>query len=332
MPIPVPQSVEPVSTSFDINYNWDYTVHNQALRNLYFKGEDMQWTPRAAFDWSLEVDPYAENLPDDQSILARSKYFNLMSERERGAVRLEMFSWTISQLMHGEQGALLVTAAMVDRVPGIDEKLYASTQVMDEARHMAVYHQYLDTKLERVYPISPDLKILLDETLRKKNWDEMYLGMQIVVEGLALSAFKFIQVATKDSEPLIHKITHYVQQDEARHVAFGVLSLQNFYKQCTEAEINERVDFLAEACALIRERLIPYQVWDHLGFARQEMLDLVKVSDQQRQFQNLLFSTVVPNIKKLGLLTPRLRVAFDKLGVLDFEHFPSTVDVDFSKD
>lgn len=331
MAIRQPESVEIVPTSFDITYNWDYSTKKPDLRALYHKGEDLQWTPRAAIDWTIQVDPYAENLPDDQSVIARSSQFRLMTPRERGEVRREMLSWTLSQFMHGEQGALLVAAAMVDRIPGIDEKLYASTQVMDEARHMAVYNQYLTTKLERVYPISPELKMLLDETLRKKNWDEMYLGMQIVVEGLALSAFKFIQTITKDREPLLHDVTHYVQQDEARHVAFGVLSLQDFYQQCTETEINERVEFLAEACALIRERLIPYQVWDHLGFPRHEMAELVKVSDQQRQFQNMLFATVVPNIKRIGLLTPRLRTAFDALGVLQFEDWPSTIDADSSQ-
>src|SRR3989344_544813 len=133
-------------------------------------------------------------------------------------------------------------------------------------------------------------------------------------------------MVTKDREPLLHDVTRYVQQDEARHVAFGVLALRDFYQNLSGREINERVEFLAEACYLIRERLVPRQVWERLGFPEREMQKLMKISEHQQQFQNLLFSTVVPNIKKLGLLTPKLREAFDKLGVLHFEDWPSSMD------
>lgn len=321
-----PKSIEAVLASLDIIYNWDYSEQNQELRRLYHKGEYAQWIPERDINWNREVNPYAENLPDDQSVIAKSKRFQGISEKERGEIRRHMLSWTLSQFMHGEQGALLVTASMVMCVPGMDAKYYGATQVMDEARHMFVYHKYLTEKLDLIYPISPELKTLLDETIRKKNWDERFLGMQIVVEGLALSAFKFIQQVTKDREPLLHDVTRYVQQDEARHVGFGVLALRDFYKECTAAEIHERVEFLAEACHLIRERLVPKQVWERLGFPAKEMFALVKESSQQRQFQNLLFSTVVPNIKKLGLLTQELRTAFNRLGVLQFESWPSTID------
>lgn len=319
-------SIELLPVQYEIAYNWDYDPKNPELLNLYHKGEDKQWIPRVAIDWSREVNPYAENLPDDPSVIANSKRISKMSERERGKLRREMLAWTLSQFMHGEQGALIVAAAMVDRVPGIDEKFYAATQVMDEARHVAVYHQYLTTKLECQYPISPDLKQFLDNIITQVHWDMMYLGMQGLVEGLALAAFKTIQVFTKNREPLLHDITRYIQQDEARHVAFGVLALKNFYAECSEQEIHERVQFIAEGCHLLRERLVPYQVWDKMGFPRDEMEALIKVSEQQRQFQDFLFSTIVPNINKLGLLNTELRAAFDKLGVLQFESWPSTVD------
>lgn len=318
--------IELLPVEFDIAYNWGYESQSPDLLNLYHKGEDQQWIPRIAIDWNREVDPYAENLPDDPSVVANSKRISKMSERERGILRREMLAWTLSQFMHGEQGALLVAAEMVDRIIGFIEKIYASTQVMDEARHVMVYNRYLTTKLECQYPITPDLKQFLDIIITQTAWDKMYLGMQILVEGLALAAFKTIQVFTKNREPLLHDITRYIQQDEARHVAFGVLALKDFYSECSEQEIHERVQFIAEGCHLLRERLVPYQVWDKMGFPRHEMEALLKVSEQQRQFQNLLFSTVVPNIKKLGLLTPELRIAFDQLGVLQFESWPSTVD------
>ena len=261
-----PSRIELLPIELEVLYNWNYDTTKPDLRTLYKKGELAQWVPERDIDWSREVDPCAENIPDDQSVITASKRLQKMTEKERGEARRHLLSWTLSQFMHGEQGALLVTSSMVMCVPETDAKYYGATQVMDEARHMFVYHKYLTEKLDLVYPISPELKTLLDETLRKENWDERFLGMQIVVEGLALSAFKFIQMVTKDREPLLHDVTRYVQQDEARHVAFGVLALRDFYQNLSGREINERVEFLAEACYLIRERLVPRQVWERLGF------------------------------------------------------------------
>ena len=129
--------------------------------------------------------------------------------------------------MHGEQGALICTAQIVETVPWIDAKYYAATQVMDEARHVEVFARYLDTKLSGHYPINAHLKMLLDDIIADSRWDMTYLGMQIMVEGLALAAFGFLHQMT--TEPLLKQLLRYVMSDEARHVAFGVLSLQEYY-------------------------------------------------------------------------------------------------------
>ena len=138
-------------------------------------------------------------------------------------------AWTLSQFMHGEQGALLCTAKIVDSVPWMDAKYYAATQVMDEARHVEVYAKYLREKLEWEFPVNVHLRELLDDVLSDPRWDFTYLGMQIMVEGLALAAFGFQYQFSPD--PLLKQITRYVMSDEARHVAFGVLSLQEAYQQ-----------------------------------------------------------------------------------------------------
>lgn len=319
--------IEIIPAVIPVAYNWGYVPENLELMKLYQKGQEAQWIPNQAIDWNRQVDPYAENLPDDPVFFSNSRIIKNMSERELGVVRQHRLSWTLSQFLHGEQGALLATASIVMCTLGFDSKYYAATQVMDEARHVFVYDKYLTEKLELAYPISPDLKTLLDEILKMKNWDARYLGMQILVEGIALSAFKTIQAFTKDREPLLHDVTHYVQQDEARHVAFGVLALRDFYNELSEPEVQERIEFIAWACHLLRERLVPYQVWERLGLPRKEMEELLKLSGQQQQFQALLFSTIVPNIKKLGLLNKKLRESFDKLGVLEYESWPSTIDM-----
>ena len=144
-------------------------------------------------------------------------------------------NWTLSQFMHGEQGALICTAKIVETVPWIDAKYYAATQVMDEARHVEVFAKYLDTKLSGHYPINAHLKMLLDDIVEDSRWDMTYLGMQIMVEGLALAAFGFMHQLT--TEPLLKQLLRYVMSDEARHVAFGVLSLKEYYDELTDAEM-----------------------------------------------------------------------------------------------
>jgi hypothetical protein len=234
-------------------------------------------------------------------------------------------AWTLSQFMHGEQGALLCTAKIVDSVPWIDAKYYAATQVMDEARHVEVYSKYLRDKLEWEFPVNVHLRELLDDVLADPRWDFTYLGMQIMVEGLALAAFGFQYQFSPD--PLLKQITRYVMADEARHVAFGVLSLQEAYQQLGAAEIRERQEFCYEAAVRMRDRFLSQEVWEALGMPVKECCAIVLNNPLQLEFRKVLFSKIVPNLKKLGLLDAGdgwLRRKFGELGVLEYETWEDT--------
>jgi hypothetical protein len=240
-------------------------------------------------------------------------------------VGVETQNWTLSQFLHGEQGALLCTAKIVETVPWIDAKYYAATQVMDEARHVEVFAKYLDDKLSGHYPINPHLKLLLDDIVADSRWDMTYLGMQIMVEGLALAAFGFLHNLT--TEPLLKQLLRYVMSDEARHVAFGVLSLKEYYEQLTDAEMLERQEFAFEAAVRMRDRFLQQEVWERMEIDVKEVLPLVVASPQRLLFQSMLFSKIVPNCKKLGLLDANggwLRERFTELGVIQFEDNPDT--------
>ena len=231
----------------------------------------------------------------------------------------------LSQFMHGEQGALICTAQIVETVPWIDAKYYAATQVMDEARHVEVFAKYLDTKLSGHYPVNAHLRMLLDDIISDDRWDMTYLGMQIMVEGLALAAFGFMQQMT--TEPLLKKLLRYVMSDEARHVAFGVLSLQDFYTELNSAEIRERQEFAYEAAVRMRDRFLQQEVWERMGVDVKEALGLVLADPTRTVFQGMLFSKIVPNCKKLGLLDAGdgwLRQKFTELGVIQFEDWVDT--------
>ena len=238
---------------------------------------------------------------------------------------LESMNWTLSQFMHGEQGALLCTAKIVETVPWIDAKYYASTQVMDEARHVEVFAQYLDTKLSGHYPVNAHLQLLLDDIIDDGRWDMTYLGMQIMVEGLALAAFGFMHATT--TEPLLKKLLRYVMSDEARHVAFGVLSLKEIYADLSQAEIRERQEFAFEAAVRMRDRLLQQEVWERMGIPPKVAIEAVMLSPERQMFQQMLFTKIVPNCKKLGLLDAGdgwLRTKFEELGVIQFEDMVDT--------
>jgi hypothetical protein len=229
--------------------------------------------------------------------------------------------------MHGEQGALLCTARIVETVPWIDAKYYAATQVMDEARHVEVFARYLDEKLGHQHRINDNLKAILDDILSDTRWDIVYLGMQIMVEGLALAAFGMMHQIT--TEPLLKKLLRYVMSDEARHVAFGVLSLQEMYAGLSDAEMRERQEFAFDVARRLQRRFAHTEMWERMGVdpaAVYKVMDAVNPPAQQ-MFQQLLFSKIVPNCRKLGLLDASggwLRERFTEIGVIQFEDWVDT--------
>jgi hypothetical protein len=309
---------ERLPTEFDLCYTWNYESARRELQNLYEKAKRDQWNATDQLPWTLQVDPEAENVPDFQVPVYGTYIWDRMTPAEIRKVRREALSWTLSQFMHGEQGALLATAQIVDATPWFESKLYGASQVMDEARHVEVYARYLQEKLTRVYPINVHLKQLLDQILTDGRWDMKYLGMQIMVEGLAMAAFGFLHKVCQ--EPLLTELTHYVMKDEARHVAFGVLSLAEFYKDISPSELRDREEFLAEGCRLMRDRLLMEDVWEEMGWPMEETRQIVLDSPQMQDFRRMLFAKIVPNVKRLGLLTPFVRERFEDLGILQFEN------------
>ncbi len=244
----VSELVHAVKDNADAIFTWDYEKGARpALNKLYEKAKGAQWNGETDLPWELEVDiekvvANAPRDPEADPVLVAAQRpgqpLHGWGEEQWNKLLLEMQNWTMSQFMHGEQGALLCTAKIVETVPWIDAKYYAATQVMDEARHVEVFAKYLDTKLTGHYPINAHLRLLLDDIINDGRWDITYLGMQIMVEGLALAAFGFMHMLTE--EPLLKQLLRYVMSDEARHVAFGVLSLKEFYEGLSDAEMLER--------------------------------------------------------------------------------------------
>jgi hypothetical protein len=324
--------VHSVKDNAEAIFTWDYEKGARpALNKLYEKAKNAQWNGETDLPWDTIVDPEelarnaVTNSPVNMGVDLSDTCFKSWSDADWVQLNMELQNWMLSQFMHGEQGALLCTAKIVETVPWIDAKYYAATQVMDEARHVEVFAKYLDQKLTGHYPLNVHLGMLLDDIINDSRWDMTYLGMQIMVEGLALAAFGFIHMMT--TEPLLKQLLRYVMSDEARHVAFGVLSLKEYYAGLSDAELRERQEFAFEAAVRMRDRLMNQEVWERMGVDPKEAILVGREADDSDVFNQLLFSKIVPNCKKLGLLEPNggwLRDRFTEIGVIQFEDWTDT--------
>ena len=321
-----------VQNNADSIFTWDYSLSRPALRKLYEKAKTGQWNGTTDLPWDIDVD-VEKTVKQDQEMLGVGVDQSIFDgtpvakwgDKEWLEFGIEGRNWQLSQFLHGEQGALICTAKIVETVPWYDAKLYASTQVMDEARHVEVFARYLDEKLGGGYQVNAHLRMLLDDIINDSRWDMTYLGMQIMVEGLALAAFGFLHQTTQ--EPLLKQLLRYVMSDEARHVAFGVLSLKEVYDGMTDLEMKDRQEFAFEAAVRMRDRFMQQEVWERMGVNVRDIVPIVLADPTRVMFQSMLFSKIVPNCKKLGLLDRNdkwLRHRFEEMGVIQFEDWADT--------
>ncbi len=328
----VDEVIHAVRDDSDTLFTWDYSLARPNLRRLYEKAKTGQWNGATDLPWDTSVDIEATIAADQAAIGAGidpSQYAGTplakWGDKEWVEFGIEGRRWSLSQFLHGEQGALLCTAKITETVPWYDAKLYASTQVVDEARHVEVFARYLEEKLGGGYQVNAHLRMLLDDIIHDSRWDMTYLGMQVMVEGLALAAFGFMHQLT--GEPLLKQLLRYVMSDEARHVAFGVLSLQEAYSEMTDAEMMERQEFAYEASVRMRDRFLQQEVWERMGVKPKEIVPLVLKDPTRVMFQQMLFAKIVPNCKKLGLLDRNdgwLRHRYEEMGVIQFEDWENT--------
>ena len=313
--------VEVTNWKFDgateIAFNWEYDAGSSDLLNLYEKGKQQQWDTSTRLDWSQDL--FEENpmgMADESIPIYGTPFWDKMTEKEKNWLRFNLQCHSICQFMHGEQGALIATAKIVNTVPDMNAKFYAATQVMDEARHVEAYKRLLHEKFGVAYPINKALQTLLEQTLTDRRWDMTYLGMQVLIEGLPLAAFQSIR--DKAGNTLASAVNAYVMQDESRHVSFGRLALREYYPQLSEKERDEREEFAVEALHFMRDRFNQSEVWERLGLPAKVLDDIHYNSKQMNSFRGRLFSRVVPTIKDIGLWGPRVQKAFAEMGVMDY--------------
>ena len=323
------QQVEDVAEIFQTPltgaYNWDYTIQDNRIKRLYELGKELNWNAGTDIDCSHPMPDRGDTPPpifwDDY------KPYQELSNEDKFKFLQHRGSWSLSQFLHGEQGALLVASQLVSCAPTFNAKLYAASQTFDEARHVEAFNKYIQTRQRMMYPIGNGLKSLLDKILTDPRWDLKFIGMQIIIEGLALAAFNVARQGTND--PVFKDMLYLIIRDEARHVTFGVNYLEEFIKTLSEEELEERAMFAYEACLVMRGRLMSADVYENFGWDKEDAQAFAQKADVANNFQHLLFTRVVPNLSRIGLLTEKVRPLYDELGVLEYENWPTDGDIDW---
>jgi hypothetical protein len=313
-----------VRAAYGVDFTWSYTRDRPEMTRLYEAAKVSQWNATVDLDWTRAVDPddtRAELLPDAWMPTSKLDLWRKLSYKERSRHKHAVLSWLLSQFLHGEQGALFAAAQVTEAVPWLDAKLFGSSQVVDEGRHVEVFHTYLTKKLEKLYVIDDNLYVVLDALMSDGRWDMKFLGMQIMVEGLALGAFGAIRHATH--EPLLRELLGYVITDEARHVHYGVLSLASHYREAlSERERREREDWAFEFALLLRNRFLVHEIHEEFyahAMTRKAWDALVLDSDLMQAFRKTMFRRIIPNLKRIGLLSERIKPRYRELGLLEYE-------------
>jgi len=321
--------VEIFNTPLVGHYNWDYTDADTRIKKLYELGKELNWNGSIDLDWSNSLKKGEP--PIKAELIARMEGpLAALPEEERLEYMRHDQAWALSQFLHGEQGAMLVASQLVSCAPTYQAKLYAASQTFDEARHVEVFAKYLQQIHGLEYPINKNLKSLIDKTLSDERWDLKFIGMQIVIEGLALAAFQ----TTKETSncPLLRQLVHYVIRDEARHVTFGVNYLQEFLQTLSEEEIEDRAMFAYEAVVVMRARIINTELparW--FNMSEEAILEMVVNDETQDMFNNMLFSRVMPNLKKIGLLTDKVMPLYEKLNLTSYIEAESDFEIDWAE-
>ncbi len=325
-----PKEVEDIAEIFKTpltgSYNWDYTIQDNRIAKLYELGKKLNWNVSLDIDWNRPL-VVSSDIPEvfwDEY----PPYKNLKDEEKKEFLRHRGAS-QFSQFLHGEQGALLVASQLVSCAPTYQAKLYAASQAFDEARHVEAFNRYIQERSKLMYPIGSGLKSLLDKILTDERWDLKLIGMQIIIEGLALAAFNTAKAVTPD--PVLKDILHLIIRDEARHVTFGVNYLEEYIENLSEEEKEDRAMFAYEACVISKERLFPTDVFRNYGWDENEAREFSNNAGFAAEFQRLLFSRVVPNLSRIGLLTDKVRPLYEKLGVLEFESYSTDGDISWAE-
>jgi len=305
-------------------YNWNYEPEIDELRTLYANALERQWIALRDLPWEQGVDKeaFSKTFSLAGFPIQETRFWHELGPDTQWEVSRRTAAFMLSNFLHGEQGALMVASQLVNAVPHMDGKFYAATQTMDEARHVEVFAKFIQG-IDQIYPIMPSLKQILDATLGHEDWLHKAVGMNIVVEGLALFTFRDMRNTT--SEPLLKQLLTYVSRDEARHTGFGVKYLGHVVGELDDATKAGLEDFAFEATRLLIDsragktmRESALEIWREAGIDPQEAFQKIiaerhvvqAAAGRQGGFSGPVRGFVIPTLRKIGLFSERIEGHF----------------------
>ncbi|MBW2243763.1 MAG: ferritin-like domain-containing protein [Deltaproteobacteria bacterium] len=312
-------ALEELVTELKTVWKFDYEPSIKALRDLYETAKKEQWNAATDIDWTRDIDKDGDILDPEQDAFRSFDFVKALPEDKQKELAVRRAAWTLSQFLHGEQGALLCCGQLVEVVPDMDGKLYASTQVIDEARHVEVFHRYVQ-RLDRVYPIDPALQTVLNAILEADMWQMKCVGMQVIVEGLAMGSFKIMKKGTSD--PLLKSIVELTAQDEARHVSYGLIYMKDEIPRMSGPDRDRLEDFAWTAIDIMagggRRMSSQAELYAGLGIdteaAVEELRERFRDPKQRANRPNAFRQYVIPQLQRIDLITERTAPNYRKLG------------------
>ncbi|HUO05013.1 MAG TPA: ferritin-like domain-containing protein [Candidatus Binataceae bacterium] len=320
-----------VHTPLDSIFHWEYDVKFPQMDRLYENAKRDQWNVSTALDWERPIAP--EVLDLSMMPLCQTEIYKSHGDDDKLKFARKLAAWRLSQFLHGEQGALMVCGQLVDAVPDLDAKMNAAAQVFDEARHVEGFRKYI-LKLDRIYPIDPTLERLLRGIMEHDRWEPKYVGMQIVAEGLAIAAFRFMHRETKDA--LLRDLLELIMKDESRHIGFGMLALRDAVTKLKGKEKKDLEEFAFAACDMMVTKkvngelkdgfLSDRQVLGEFGISMKDIEAEIERNPQwheaekalERQLHSFLFvDTIIPCLRQLDLINDHTESWYRQLGVMD---------------
>jgi rubrerythrin len=319
-PYPNPHTI---NTATSAVFEHCFETTDQDMRGLYEKAKRDQWNASQDIDWSQESDPDRGIVADGLIDIHETKYWDRLSLKQRTELNRHFSAWRISQLMYGEEFAMLICSQLVEMVPGIDAKFFLATQVVDEARHSEVLARYLHDKVEVVYPLAPYLRRLFDSLLEAPQWYLKTVGTQLVAETLAVSLFRMLADSSQD--PIICEICQRILSDESRHMGFGMLSLPEQVEKLSEQERHEAEDFACEGMLSLLQGQFPREAYEAVGFNKNEIEDILHLRRETAQkneqamfrqrFKRDFHSALWNNLSRVGLMSERVMERLGTMGI-----------------
>jgi hypothetical protein len=300
-----------------------YNARSTAFDKIISATHDHFWDPLDPkyIDFSEPFD--MENtmiLPEKMIGPLRLDYVNevLGSEKRRIAFANASTLRTFSSILHGEQGALNLSASLCHVLKDQGAQEYAANQTREEARHVTAFARYIKARWGRPVECGPVLKDLLVEIIHAPEVYKKIIGMQMLVEGLAMGAFATIFNETSD--PLARKLTQLVMTDEAFHHKFGKIWADRTIPHLTPAE-HEIIEMWAAHCfqTLLFNLVAPTQnvgLYEEFGLDPQRVIEEMGklVSDETRREDmkeaTNIFRVLVKTLVNAGIITERTKAFY----------------------